>query len=75
MLVQSCCFANLNLLLICRCRCRRRRRRRYLRSRGTPWTVTMGSLLSIYLKRMHEVQKLILKGLRDIHNWIKDECI
>ena len=70
---QSCCFANLNLLLICRCR--RRRRRRNLRSRGTPWTVTMGSLLSIYLKRMHEVQKLILKGLRDIHNWIKDECI
>ena len=73
MLVQSCCFTNLNLLLICRCR--RRRRRRYLRSRGTPRTVTMGSLLSIYLKRMHEVQKLILKGLRDIHNWIKDECI
>ena len=44
---QSCCFANLNLLLICRRRRRRRRRRRCLRSRGTPWTVTLGSLLII----------------------------
>ena len=64
--VQSCCFANLNLLLVCRCRCRRRRR--CLRSRGTSWTVTLSSLLSIHLKRIHEVQKLISKGLRD-------ECI
>ena len=36
---------------------------------------TLGSLLCIYLKRMHEVQRLISTGLRDIHNWIKDEPI
>ena len=35
----------------------------------------MGSLLYIYLRRMHEVQRLISTGLRDIHNWIKDEGI
>ena len=26
-------------------------------------------------KRMHEVQRLISTGLRDIHNWIRDERI
>ena len=36
---------------------------------------TLGSLLCIYLKRMHEVSRLILTGWRDIHNWIKDERI
>ena len=34
---------------------------------------TLGSLLCIKLKRMQEVQRLISIGLRDIHNWIKDE--
>ena len=36
---------------------------------------TLGSLLCIYLKRMHAVQRLISTGFRDIHNWIKDERI
>ena len=27
------------------------------------------------LKRMHEVQLLMSTGLRDIHNWIRDERI
>ena len=34
-----------------------------------------GDTLSINLKRMHEVQRLISTGLRDIHTWVKDECI
>ena len=33
--------------------------------------LALNSLLCIYLKRMHEVQRLISTGLRDIHNWIK----
>ena len=36
---------------------------------------TLSSLLCIKLKRMQEVQRLISTGLRDIHNWIKDEHI
>ena len=32
---------------------------------------TLSSLLCIYLKRMQEVQPLILTGLQD--NWIKDD--
>ena len=36
---------------------------------------TLGSLFCIYLKRVHEVEGLISTGLRDIHNWIKDERI
>ena len=28
-----------------------------------------------HLKRMHEVQRMISTGLRDIHNWITDERI
>lgn len=42
-----------------------------LRSRGD----TLNSLLCIYLKHLHEVQRLTPTGLRDIHNWIKDERI
>ena len=36
---------------------------------------TLGALLCIHLKRMHEVKRLISTGLRDLHNWIKDERI
>ncbi len=32
---------------------------------------TLGSSLCIYLKRMHEVQRLTSTALRDIHDWIK----
>ena len=32
---------------------------------------TLGSLLCIYLKRMHEVQRLTSTSLRDIHDRIK----
>lgn len=32
---------------------------------------TLGSLLCIYLKGMHEVQRLISTSLLDIYNWIK----
>ena len=35
----------------------------------------LGLLLCIYLKSIHEVQRLISTGLRDIHNRIKDERI
>ena len=35
----------------------------------------LGLLLCIYLKSIHEVQRLISTGLRDIHNQIKDERI
>ena len=36
---------------------------------------TLNSLLCIYLKQLHEVQRLTPTGLQDIHNWIKDERI
>lgn len=32
---------------------------------------TLGSLLCIYVKGMHEVQRLISTSLLDIYNWIK----
>ena len=34
-----------------------------------------GSLLCIYLKCMHKVQRLISIGLQDSQTWKKDECI
>ena len=36
---------------------------------------TLGSLLCIFLKGMHEIQRLISTDLRNIYNWIKDEGI
>ena len=39
------------------------------------WGDTLGSFLYIYFKRIHEVQRLIATGLRDIHNWLRDERI
>ena len=40
---------------------------------------TLGSfvslLLCIYLKHMHDAQRPISIGLRDIYNWLKDERI
>ena len=36
---------------------------------------TLGSLLCICLKRMHEVQRLISTGSRDIHNLTKEEQV
>ena len=36
---------------------------------------TSGSLSSKNVRGMHEVQRLISTGLRDMHNWIHDERI
>ena len=36
---------------------------------------TFGSLSCKNLRRMHEVQRLISRGLRDMHNWIHDARI
>ena len=33
------------------------------------------TMVTASLTRMHEVQRLISIGLRDIHNWIRDERI
>ena len=33
------------------------------------------TMVTASLTRMHEVQRLISTGLRDIHNWIRDERI